>query len=150
MFVPISSTKISRWASTCSATITFQAALKNSSRSSAPTVSVFLGEAHPLHKAPYGGVAKGRGGYVLQEAASLADGGSWALLYILLQEGLGFLRYYAGSSWALSGLKRPSLASHPRVALDLKERLTSKVRAAWAFDIPRSMAATIFLRRSSE
>ena len=65
MFVPISSTKISRLASTCSATITFEAALKNSSRSSAPTVSVFLREAHPLHKAPYGGVAKGRGAYVL-------------------------------------------------------------------------------------
>jgi hypothetical protein len=27
--------------------------------------------------------------YVLQEATSLAYGGSWALLYILLQEGLG-------------------------------------------------------------
>src|SRR5215212_11973009 len=31
-----------------------------------------------------------------------------------------------------------------------EERLTSKVRAASALDIPRSIAATIFLRRSSE
>jgi hypothetical protein len=59
MFVPISSTKTSRLASTCSATITRQAALCHSSRSSAPTLR-FLGKAKPLHKAPYGGVAKGR------------------------------------------------------------------------------------------
>ena len=50
MFVPISSTKISPLASTCSATITLQVALKNSSRSSAPTLR-FLREAKPLHKA---------------------------------------------------------------------------------------------------
>jgi hypothetical protein len=41
VFVPISSTKTSRLASTCSATITLKAALKNSSRSSAPTVRFF-------------------------------------------------------------------------------------------------------------
>jgi hypothetical protein len=60
VFIPISSTKTNRLASTCSATITLQLALKNSSRSSAPTVR-FLREAHPLHKAPYGGVAEGGG-----------------------------------------------------------------------------------------
>src|SRR3712207_3686055 len=64
VFVPISSTKSSRSVSTCSATITLQAHLKNSSRSSAPTVR-FFGEAKPLHKAPYGGVAHVRYGYVL-------------------------------------------------------------------------------------
>jgi hypothetical protein len=53
VFVPISSTKSSCSVSTCSATITLQAALKNSSRSPAPPYSVFLGEAHPLHQPPY-------------------------------------------------------------------------------------------------
>ena len=104
MLVPISSTKTSRWASSCSATITLQAALKNSSRSSAPTLR-FLREAHPLHKAPYGGVAQIRSRYVLQKAASLADGGAWALLYILFEKELGFLVCLAGPSRALSGLK---------------------------------------------
>ncbi len=42
VFVPISSTKTSRLASTCSATITLQAALKNSSRSVAPS-DLFFG-----------------------------------------------------------------------------------------------------------
>ena len=41
VFVPISSTKTSRSVSTRSATITLQAALENSSRSSAPTVRFF-------------------------------------------------------------------------------------------------------------
>src|SRR5688572_1892546 len=41
VFVPISSTKSSRSVSTCSATITLQAHLKNSSRSSAPRLRFF-------------------------------------------------------------------------------------------------------------
>ena len=49
--MPTSSTKISRSGSTRSATITLQAHLKNSSRSSAPTVR-FLGEAESLHQPP--------------------------------------------------------------------------------------------------
>src|ERR671911_603548 len=49
MFVPISSTNTSRRASRVPATITFQAALRHSSRSSAPTVR-FLAEAHPLEE----------------------------------------------------------------------------------------------------
>jgi hypothetical protein len=84
VFVPISSTKTSRLASTCSATITLQAHLKNSSRFRAPSLSVFLREAQPLHKAPYGRVAQIFSGYVLKEATSLNDGGSWALLHVLL------------------------------------------------------------------
>jgi hypothetical protein len=55
---------------------------------------------------------------VLQEAASLADGGAWALLYVLFEKNLGFLVCLAGSSRALSGLERFSLASDPSVALD--------------------------------
>jgi hypothetical protein len=85
VFVPISSTKTNRLASTCSATITLQAHLKNSSRSSAPIVR-FLREAQPPHTTPDGGVARGRARYALQKAASLADGGAWALLYVLFEE----------------------------------------------------------------
>jgi hypothetical protein len=51
VFVPISSTNTSLQASIFSATITFQAALKNSSRSIAPTV-LFSAEAHPLEEPP--------------------------------------------------------------------------------------------------
>jgi hypothetical protein len=55
---------------------------------------------------------------VLQKAASLRDGGAWALLYVLFEKNLGFLVCLAGSSRALSGLERFSLASDPSVALD--------------------------------
>jgi len=55
---------------------------------------------------------------VLQKAASLTDGGAWALLYILFKKDLGFLVSFAGSSRALSGLERFSLAGDPSVALD--------------------------------
>ena len=40
-FAPISSTKTNRWGSSLSETITLQAALRNSSRSSAPTPRFF-------------------------------------------------------------------------------------------------------------
>ena len=117
VLVAISSTNTNRLGSSSFAIVTFQAHLKNSSRSSAPTLR-FLREAHPLHRAPYGGVAKGRASYVLQEAASLRDGGAWALLYVLFEEDSGFLVGFAGSSKPLSGLDRFSLASDPSVALD--------------------------------
>ena len=110
MFEPISSTKTSRSVSTCSATITFQAHLKNSSRSSAPTLRFFERSLEPLHQPPDGGIAKGRGGYVLQEVTSLADGGTWTLLYVLFEKDLGFLVCLAGPSRALSGLKGPSFS----------------------------------------
>ena len=109
MFVPISSTKTSRSGSTCSATITLQADLKNSSRSSAPTVR-FLREAKPLHQPPYGGVAHIRPRHVLQKAASFAGGGAWALHYILFEKGSGFLARLAGSSGALFGREGVSLS----------------------------------------
>src|SRR5215212_8266831 len=65
----------------------------------APPQSVFLGEAQPLHEAPYGGVAEGRARYVLQEATSLADGDGRALFfYVLSEKELGFLVRLAGSS----------------------------------------------------
>ena len=55
---------------------------------------------------------------MLQETASLADGGAWTFLYVLFEEELSFLVRLAGSSRALSGLERFSLARDPSVALD--------------------------------
>jgi hypothetical protein len=112
--VPISSTKISRSGSTRSATITFQAYLKNSPRSSAPTVR-FLGGAEPLHQPPYGRVAKALAGYVFQKAASLRDGRGRALLHVL-QEHSGF-RLPCGAARALLGPEGVSPTGGPRVAL---------------------------------
>jgi hypothetical protein len=66
-------------------------------------------------------VAHIRSGYVLQEAASLADGGSWAFLYVLLKEGLGVFVYLAGSSRALFGREGLCLANDPSVSLDRGE-----------------------------
>jgi hypothetical protein len=120
VFVPISSTKTSRPGSTCSATITLQAALSHSSRSGAPTVR-FLGEAKPLHQPPYGRVAHIRSRYVLQKAASFADGGARALLYVLFEKGSGFLVRLAGSSGALSWREGVSLSDPPSVSLDRGE-----------------------------
>src|SRR3712207_6794161 len=74
-----------------------------------------------ISKAPYGGIAKGRGGYVLQEATSLADGGAWALLYIPFEKDSGFLVYLAGSSRALFGREGLSLSGAPSVSLDRGE-----------------------------
>src|SRR5215212_6475140 len=120
VFVPLSSTRTSRSVATRSATITLQVALKNSSRSSAPTV-LFSREAKPLHQPPYGGVAEGRAGYVLQKAASLSDGGGRTFLYIPFEEELAFLAYLVGPSGALSGLERPPFSGGSRVALDRGE-----------------------------
>jgi hypothetical protein len=47
---------------------------------------------------------------MLQEATSLADGGSWTLLYVLFEEDSGFLVCLVRSSRALSRLKRPSFS----------------------------------------
>ncbi len=149
MFVPISSTNTSRSVSTFSVTITFQAALKNSSRSSAPILR-FLGEDHPLHQSPHGRVAEGRGGYVLQEAAPLKDGRDRALLYVLLEQdpGLDFADL-VGTTGALPGLERPSFSGGPPIALDGGEAHVEET-SGLGFGHTRSMAATIFLRRSSE
>jgi hypothetical protein len=55
-----------------------------------------------LHEAPYGAVAECRARYMLQEAASLADGGIRALFYVPSEKELGFLVRLAGSSGTAS------------------------------------------------
>jgi hypothetical protein len=72
------------------------------------------------------------------------------LLYVLFEKELGFLVCLAGSSRALFGREGVSLSDGRSVSLGTEERLTSNRRVASALDIPRSKAATIFLRRSSE
>jgi hypothetical protein len=54
---------------------------------------------------------------VLQEATSLADGGTWTLLYVLFEKELGFLVNLAGPSRALFRLKGVSLTDPSSVAL---------------------------------
>src|ERR671916_187712 len=87
----------------------------------APPQSVFLREAKPLHQPPYGGAAHIRPRYVLQKAASFADGGARALLYILFEKGSGFLVRLAGSSRALSWREGVSLSDPPSVSLERGE-----------------------------
>jgi hypothetical protein len=115
MFVPISSTNTTRRASSGWATITLQADLSHSSRSSAPTVR-FFGRSRAASLA----ALRWSRSYTLRLCApesytSLVDGGAWALLHILLQEGLGFLVYYAGSSGALFRGEGLSLSDTPSV-----------------------------------
>jgi hypothetical protein len=80
--------------------------------------SVFLREAQPPHQPPDGGVAQICSRYVLKEATSLADGGAWALLYVLLEEGLSFFVCLAESSGAPIGGEGISLSDGPSVSLD--------------------------------
>jgi len=58
---------------------------------------------------------------VLQEATSLADGGSWTLLNVLFEEDSGFFVHLAGSSRAFFGREGASLADGPSVSLDRGE-----------------------------
>jgi hypothetical protein len=58
---------------------------------------------------------------VLQKAASLRDGGRWALFYIPFEKSLGCLICLAGPAGALSRLKGASFSSGSRVALDRGE-----------------------------
>ena len=84
MFMPISSTNTTHRASRVPATITFQAALRNSSRSSAPRLLFFERSPSSSLGALQWSRYKGRARYVLQETTSLADGGGGALLYVFL------------------------------------------------------------------
>jgi hypothetical protein len=59
---------------------------------------------------------------VLQEATSLADGGSWALLYIPFEKELGFLSSTMRvRPRALFGREGASLSDTPSVSLDRRE-----------------------------
>jgi hypothetical protein len=87
---------------------------------------------------------------VLQEAASLRDGGAWALLYVLFEKELDFLVCLAGSSGALFGLERSSLASDPSVSLDRGKAHIEQASSLGFGHTPLYGGATIFLRRSSE
>jgi hypothetical protein len=83
--VPISSTNTNRGASIFWATITFQAALTNSSCSIAPTV-LFSAEAHLLEEPPERRFAKALAREILQKAAPFSYGGCRTLLDVLFEE----------------------------------------------------------------
>ena len=72
MLVPISSTKTNRLGSTFPETISLQASLKNSSRSTAPTLR-FLAEAESLEKPPDGGVTQCLAGELLSRKRRLSE-----------------------------------------------------------------------------
>jgi hypothetical protein len=83
MFAPISSsTNTSRSRAISPATVTLQATLWNSSRSTAPTV-VFLREAKPLQQALYRRNAQRSARHCLQKLAPVAYGSRGAFSYIL-------------------------------------------------------------------
>ena len=96
MFGPIPSTNTNRLASSPFGTIGFQAASNHKANSTAPIIH-FLAEAQSLPQPPEGKVAKGRAGYVLQEARSLADDERRKLLYVLFDQVLGGLVRLAGA-----------------------------------------------------
>jgi hypothetical protein len=116
VLVPISSTNPSGSASTFSATIVRQAALKNSSRFVAPTV-LFSAKAQAPQNPPDGRVADASIREVIQKAASLGDSRGRAPLDVLFEEFSSFLVYPRRSSRTLLRGERASLASDPGVAL---------------------------------
>jgi hypothetical protein len=102
VFVPISSTNTRERASSVPATVTLQAALRHSSRSSAPTV-VFSRVAPPLEEPPQGHVAKALASELLQEAAPFSNGDRESCAYVLLEEFARGLVRYGGSAASFPG-----------------------------------------------
>jgi hypothetical protein len=121
MFVPISSTNTSRRASSGWTTITLQAALSHSSRSSAPTVRFF--ERSPSSSSV---ALRWSCSYPFRLCALGSDVfGRWWQLGAPLHPPLGALGlslvYYAGSPRALFGREGASLSDTPSVSLDRRE-----------------------------
>jgi hypothetical protein len=86
----------------------------------------------------------------LHVVAALLKAREGALSNVLLQELHGLLVQLRGRSGPLLRGQRFSLVGLVYVALLTEERLTQKVRAAWALDMPPPTAETILLLRSSE
>jgi hypothetical protein len=140
---PTSSTNTSRLASTSWATITRQAALKNSSRSVAAR-PLFARGTDPSYGATHGRAAHRNPAYGLYVVATLSEGDERALFEVLFEElpdSLIHLGTFAGCLTWLRGLSPLGLGG---VTLDGRDPETPKVRAASALGMPRSMASTIF------
>jgi hypothetical protein len=120
--VPISSTNTSLSASIPAslATSVLQAALKNSSRSLAPT-DLFSAPPHPLEHPRNGRLAHAYPRNPLQVLAPRGERGSRTLLHVGLQEPPGTpVHLWAGAGTFLRG-ERFSLIGHPRVSLNRGE-----------------------------
>lgn len=96
--------------------MTLQAALKNSSRSSAPTVR-FLAKLQPLQEPPNGRITEGLTREAFQEHPSLTNGGRGALIYILLEKLFFIFACFRRSAGRLLRLEGFSLLDDPSVAL---------------------------------
>jgi hypothetical protein len=123
--VPISSTKTNHFGSTSLVTVTLQAALSHSPRSTAPTVR-FLAEAKLLEQPPYGRVTEGDAGDARQEAASFGDGGRRALFHVLFEQLLRRLVGLRRPSTTLSRLEGLSSAGNAHVTLNRGEAYAEK------------------------
>lgn len=98
-----STTKTNLFGSTLPETSALQAALKNSSRSTAPALHS-LAEAESLEKPPeYVGFAQSLARKLLQQATSLKDGGRRALLHVVLEQ---LLCGSVGLRWPSATLSR--------------------------------------------
>ena len=104
MLVPILSTNTSRCGSSGPTTVTRQAALKNSSLSTAPQ-PFFPTEAKALQKPPDGRVAEGLACEVLKKATPFRNGGRRAFLDVSFEELLGRLIYLRGRRVPFSGVR---------------------------------------------
>src|SRR5215207_7839847 len=117
MFVPHSSTNTKRLAPILPATNALQAALRNSSRSAAPT-DLFSAPAQPLEHPADGGVTYRNPGHFLQELAPLGEGGRRTLFEIRFQEpACSFAQLRLGAG-ALLRSERLPFAGRGCVALD--------------------------------
>ena len=143
-FVEHSSTNTKRSACVVSATIARQAALRNSSRSEAPT-DLFSAPSHTPEHPREGGIANPYSRHTRQKLAPLRERRRRALFEVRFQElprrfvELGF------GAWALLRSEWLSFACGGSVALLTLERPTPKVLATSAVGVPRSL----WLRRSS-
>src|SRR5919107_5981157 len=118
--VPHSSTKTSLSGSTAAATVTLQAALKNSSRSVAER-PLFPGGAQAGYGATHGGAAYREPPHELHVVAAISEGGKGALFLVLLQELDGSVVQPRGGSGALLRSQGLSPAGLVRVSLDRGE-----------------------------
>jgi hypothetical protein len=128
------------------ASITLQAALKNSSHSITPTS--FSAEALPLHKGQDRRVTERLACYVLQKTAPFCNGGRWFLLYILLEERRSILVDLGGRSPWL-GFMRLCFLGDSGVALDRREA-DAEEASGLGFGHPAFCNFNYLLRRSSE
>ena len=120
----------------CQASIILQAALRNSSRSEAPSDLFSAPPQAPEHPA-YGGLADSHTGHPPEVLPTLGEGWRGACLEVRFQKPSGTLVYLGlGAGMLLRG-DWAALPGQLGVALEIEERLTEKARAASLLVVPR-------------